>query len=48
MKYIIKDWANNIMFNGIEFDTFEDAWGYIYEMNENEEEYEDIFVVLKV
>lgn len=43
-KYIIKDWANNIMFNGKQFDDFEDAWGFIYENIPDEESYQDIYV----
>lgn len=31
MKYIIRDWASNICFHGRTFDTFEDAWSFIYE-----------------
>ncbi len=31
MSFIIKDWADNILFDGKSFDTFEDAWGHIYE-----------------
>lgn len=42
--YIIKDWANNEMFKGQLFDTFEDAWGFVCEMIEDEEVYQDIFV----
>ena len=30
-KFIIKDWANNVCFKGREFDSFEDAWGFLYE-----------------
>lgn len=30
-KYIIKDWADNICFNSQEFNTFEDAWSFIYD-----------------
>lgn len=37
-KYIIRDWCYNICFNGKEFDTFEDAWGFIYETFPNGEE----------
>lgn len=29
--WIIKDWAGNTCFKGREFDSFEDAWGFIYE-----------------
>jgi hypothetical protein len=31
-KYIIKDWADNACFQGRQFDNFDDAWGYIYEL----------------
>ncbi len=47
MKYIIHDWASNIMFNGIEFNSFEDGWEYVFENIEDEEEYQDIYVVEK-
>jgi len=30
-NFIIKDWAHNQCFKGETFETFEDAWGYIYE-----------------
>ena len=29
--FIIKDWANNTCFKGKTFNSFEDAWGFIYE-----------------
>jgi hypothetical protein len=32
MKYIIKDWAGNICFKGKQFPSFEDAWGFLYEL----------------
>lgn len=35
MKYVIKDWAGNICWGGIEFDSFEDAWSYMYEKYEH-------------
>lgn len=31
MKFVIKDWANNVCFKGQEFDDFEAAWDFIYE-----------------
>jgi hypothetical protein len=31
MKYIIQDWAGNVLFNGREFDSFEDGWDFISE-----------------
>ncbi len=34
-KHIITDWAGNEMFNGKLFDSFEDAWEYIYENVDN-------------
>lgn len=30
-KFIIRDWANNICFNGKTFPSFEDGWGFIRE-----------------
>lgn len=52
-NFIIKDWTGKICFGGIEFNTFEDAWGHIYEhdpipepVEENESHwYDDYFVV---
>jgi hypothetical protein len=50
MKYIIKDWMGNTCFKGKTFDSFEDAWGFIYEqydgLNEKEfdEQMEEYFV----
>lgn len=40
-KYIIKDWAGNTCFDGIEFDSFDEAWDYIREktMPEDWQEY---------
>jgi hypothetical protein len=31
MKYIIKDWTSKLCFSGVTFDSFEEAWDYIYE-----------------
>lgn len=51
--FIIKDWAGNICFCGREFESFEDAWGFIYETDPQPEEgsadydehwYDDYFV----
>lgn len=44
MNYIIKDWADNTLFKGKTFKTFEDAWGFIYETIKDETYYEDLFV----
>lgn len=47
-KYIIKDWADNILHCGsgvpYTFDSFEDGWAFIYDQFD-EEDYEDLFVV---
>lgn len=45
MKYLIQDWAGNVLFQGKEFDSFEDAWGFIYEQFPNDEEFDDYFVI---
>lgn len=51
MKFIIKDWTNKTCFHGKTFNTFEDAWEYIYEkdpmsepLEENEHYYDDYCV----
>lgn len=28
-KFIIKDWADNTCFKGIEFESFDNAWAYL-------------------
>lgn len=30
-KYVIQDWTGKVCFDGRTFDTFDDAWGFIYE-----------------
>lgn len=52
--WIIEDWAGNRMFPDMTFDSFDDAWDYIYENvdnskydesgNEDDNIYQDIFV----
>ena len=43
--FIIKDSADNIMFDGREFETFDDAWGFILEnIDEGDNAYDDVFV----
>lgn len=46
----IRDWADNLMFGGITFPTFEDAWGFIYEKfpDAKDGDFDDYFVELKV
>ena len=53
--FIIQDWAGNRMFPDDAFETFEDAWEFIYENvdnskydetgNENDNVYQDIYVI---
>lgn len=44
MKFIIKDWADNVCFKGKTFRSFEDAWGFIYLKHpEPEAEYDGTF-----
>jgi len=55
MTYIIKDWANNIMFNGKTFDSYEEGWEFIYanvdnsiydtSQDDNDNEYQEYYVV---
>ncbi len=44
MRYIIQDWAGNLLFNGREFKTFEDGWECVYEyvrtIAKDDEDYE--------
>ena len=37
-SYYIKDWAGNTCFNGKTFDDFEDAWGFIREFHDGDDE----------
>lgn len=46
--YVIIDWANNLLFNGKEFETFEDGWDYLYRLfPEDESEFDDYYVIKK-
>ena len=52
MKWIIKDWAANHLFPEKEFDSFEDAWEFLYEtfreeMEKDEEFFQDYYVETK-
>jgi hypothetical protein len=31
MKYVIEDWAGNTCFGGKTFESFNEAWGFLYE-----------------
>ena len=43
-QWIIKDWADNVLFGGKTFKTFEDAWSHIYETFPDQEEFDDYYV----
>lgn len=45
--YLIYDWAGNLKFNGQSFDTFEDAWEYLYERFETDEDLGEFYVKQK-
>lgn len=48
-RYVIKDWAGNTLFNGERFDTFDDAWAYIYDNVDDEGDestFDDYTVIL--
>lgn len=53
MNYIIADWTGNILLNGQDFPTFEDAWDYILgeltdKLGLTEEDYQEYFVEEKL
>lgn len=43
-KFIIQDWAGNVLLKGKQFDSFDDAWGYIYYAFP-EDDWTEVFVV---
>lgn len=48
MKFIIKDWADNVCFHGREFNSFEDGWDFLYGMfpeGSNDGTFDDYFVM---
>lgn len=45
-RWEVRDWANNLLFNGKTFESFYDGWAYIYETLPGEDEmYGDLYVV---
>jgi hypothetical protein len=44
--YIIKDWANNTCFNSKEFNSFDDAWSFLFELFDNDADLEEYNVEL--
>lgn len=45
--FIIKDWAGNICFADKYFETFEDAWDFLYETFPDENVNFDDYVVVE-
>lgn len=45
----IRDWANNLLFNGKTFDTFEDGWDFLYEKfpDYQDGDFDDYYVLEK-
>ena len=45
MRFIIKDWVGNILFEKRRFNSFEEGWGFIYETDpipaENDPRYDE-------
>lgn len=52
MKYQIIDWTGKVCFHGVLFDSFDDAWGYIYENdpapNDDDDDHYDDYQVIEV
>lgn len=56
-KFIIQDWAGNHLFRDKVFNSFDDAWDFIYEnvdnsefdetQNNNDDNYQEYFVIEK-
>ena len=50
-KWIVQDWSGNVLFVGKEFDSFEDGWGYVREVDpitdEDDHAHDDYYVVRK-
>jgi len=47
-KCVIEDWMGNVLFGGMLFPSFEDGWGFIYQMDPNSDDphqYDDYFVM---
>lgn len=45
--FIIKDWADNHLFQSHDFETFEDGWDFIYQQDHiDESDYDDYFVLI--
>lgn len=44
--YEIKDWMNNLLFDGKTFESFQDGWSFIYDNVKDENDaYDDLFVL---
>lgn len=42
-RYVIQDWAGNLMFGGKTFKSFDDAWSFIYDQFRDRQDAEEIF-----
>ena len=46
MKYGIFDWTNNRIYDHKDFETFEDAWGHIYDnVTDTDNAYDEYYVL---
>lgn len=44
-KFVIQDWAGNMLFDGKTFESFEDGWEFIYNQFPDEEDLSDYYVL---
>ena len=44
-KYIIQDWAGNIMFGSKEFETSDDAHEFLYEKFPDDDDLQEYYVI---
>ena len=42
--YIITDWTGSVLFDGKEFNTFDEAWEFIYSASPDERDWDEYFV----
>jgi hypothetical protein len=46
-KFIIKDWAGNVLDFYGEFDSYDDGWSALYAQFPDEENFDDFYVLEK-
>lgn len=44
-NYQVIDWAGNLVFDGMIFDSFDSAWDAVREANPNEEDWQEFEVI---